>query len=95
MPSARRPKSSTARGYGTEHQRRRRAALAAAYGTRCRRCGQLMLPGQQLDFGHPVDLAVDRTSRADVMEHASCNRSAGGALGSERAKYATTRSVRR
>ncbi len=59
-----------------------------AYGTPCPRCGELMLKGQALDFGHSTDRAFDSSSRADRIEHAdysSCpaggNRAAGGTLG--------------
>jgi hypothetical protein len=36
------------------------------------------LPGLGLDLGHPDDapLRIDRTSRADRIEHAHCNRGA-------------------
>lgn len=76
--------------YGADHRRRRKLALEDAYGTPCARCGLPMLRGQRLDFGHSTDWALDRTSKADRMEHADhedCpaggNRAAGGRLGAE------------
>lgn len=92
MPSRKRG-SSTSRGYGTDHRRRRAAAVASAIGSPCGACGEVMLRGQELDFDHETPLAVDPASRATRVVHASCNRSAGGRLGSERAKYAPTRTV--
>lgn len=74
--------------YGSDHQRRRALAIREAYNTPCPRCGELMLKGQALDFGHSRDLAFDTSSKADRVEHAdysSCpkggNRAAGGRLG--------------
>lgn len=76
------------RPYGAEHRRRRKIALREAFGTPCPRCGLPMLPGQNLDFGHSEDLAYNRASRADRMEHADSrdcpaggNRTAGARLG--------------
>lgn len=65
------------RGYTTEHDRTRAELLPGAYGQPCPRCGDPMLPGQDLDLGHSVALAVDPSSKADRIEHSSCNRSAG------------------
>lgn len=64
------------RGYDTEHDATRRRLLPDAYGRPCPRCGLPMLPTQPLDLGHTVPLRVDPTSRADRIEHASCNRAA-------------------
>jgi hypothetical protein len=64
------------RGYGYRHQVLRRALLPFAYGRACPKCGQLMLPGQQLDLGH----TEDRTAYTG-MEHAHCNRRAGALKG--------------
>jgi hypothetical protein len=74
--AARKP-SARQRGYDAEHDRTRAHLLPLAYGKPCPRCGQPMLPGQALDLGHRVARAVDPHCRADRMEHASCNRSAG------------------
>jgi len=64
------------RGYGRQHQKLRELLLPAAYGTPCWRCGELMLPDQDLDLGH----REDRNGYAG-MEHAKCNRGAGGRKG--------------
>ena len=77
--------------YDFEHQQRRNRLLPVAYNTPCPRCGQLMLMGQDLDLGHTVDVAVDPNSKADRVEHASCNRSAGGKLGQQRARLKPSR----
>lgn len=74
--------------YGPEHRRRRRIAIEAAYGCPCPRCGEPMLRGQRLDFGHTLDRALHPLAKADRMEHADSsdcpeggNRSAGARLG--------------
>lgn len=74
--------------YGAEHRRRRELALREAYGQPCPRCGEPMLKGQALDFGHSTDLAYDPASKADRIEHADSrdcpeggNRTAGARLG--------------
>jgi len=47
-------------------------------GSPCDRCDQPMWLTQDLDAAHPHDrpLRLDRTSRADHLEHARCNRGA-------------------
>jgi len=67
------------RGYDAEHDRRRRAwAPRVARGSvSCARCGELITPGQAWDLGH----TDDRTGWTGP-EHATCNRSAGGASAS-------------
>ncbi len=67
------------RGYDTRHTNEAREAKADAVARQlpCPRCGLPMLPGQALDYGHTVARSVDPTSRADRVEHSSCNRSAG------------------
>jgi hypothetical protein len=67
--------------YGREHEATRARLLPAAYGTPCPRCGEPMLPGQELDLGHSTDRAVDPSAAGDRIEHASCNRAAGGRAG--------------
>lgn len=74
--------------YGGEHQRRRKLALKEAYGMPCPRCGEPMLKGQALHFGHAEDLVFNPASKAARMEHADksdCpeggNTAAGGRLG--------------
>lgn len=68
----------TARGYGAEHQARREQLLPHAYGRPCPRCGELMLPGQDLDLGHSTPLRHDRNAIGDRIEHAPCNRAGIG-----------------
>ena len=68
------------RGYDARHQSRRKAMLEAAYYTPCPECGELMLPGQELDAGHSTPLAHDPEAVADRIEHASCNRRAGARI---------------
>ena len=76
--------------YGAEHQRRRDELLPQAIGTDCPRCGKPMLATDDLDLGHSVDHAIDKHALGDRIEHANCNRSAGGRLGYE-LKLAETR----
>ncbi len=64
------------RGYDSRHDREAKAAKAHAIGSPCPRCGQPMLPGQALDYGHTLARAQNPTARADRVEHAHCNRSA-------------------
>ena len=47
---------------------------------RCRRCGKPMHSWQKLDFGHLTDLALGGAAGQRTLEHARCNRSAGGTL---------------
>jgi len=47
----------------------------------CARCEQPMTPEQELQAGHTRDRYFDPTARADRLEHAHCNTSAGGRLG--------------
>lgn len=70
--------STTARGYGYEHQRIRRDALAAlrereAMGaeTLCTRCTRPVHTGQPLDLDHTDDRSGYRG-----LAHRSCNRGA-------------------
>ena len=67
--------STTARGYGTQHQKlRKRVALTVKAGTAvCWRCGLPIHPWQAWDLGH----SDDRT-RWVGPEHSFCNRSAAG-----------------
>ena len=66
----------TARGYGTAHQRLRKALARqiAAGGVLCARCGKPIEPGTPFDLGH-VD--GDR-SRYQGAEHRACNRATSG-----------------
>jgi hypothetical protein len=66
----------TARGYGTAHQklRARLAPIVAAGGYICARCGLLIPPGAPWDLGHAD---YDR-SRYTGPEHRHCNRATAG-----------------
>jgi hypothetical protein len=79
------------RGYGTAHQKRKRELLPKAINTPCPRCGELMLRGQDLDLGHSEDLVTNPNAVGDRIEHAVCNRSAGGGLGNARQKLKPSR----
>lgn len=77
------PGSTTARGYGHQHQqeRARWTPLVQAGGVMCSRqgpkcIGQPIQPGQPFDLGH----TDDRTSYTGP-ECLPCNRGAGGASG--------------
>jgi hypothetical protein len=74
--------------YSGPHQAIRRALLPDAYGRPCPRCGQPMLPGQALDLGHTDDRAG-----YSGMEHALCNRRAGGQLGAARRRQQRERTT--
>jgi hypothetical protein len=66
------------RSYGKTHKATRDALLPLAYGRPCPRCGELMLPGQPLDLGHSDGRRKKIGLPGDRIEHAVCNRSAGG-----------------
>lgn len=73
--------STTARGYGAEHQKARARALRELQdGEPCPFCGGPMFPEQELDYDHAVPLAVGGARGDRRLSHASCNRSAGGKL---------------
>jgi hypothetical protein len=73
------PRSTTARGYGTQHQTLRKtwAPLVDAGQVTCPRCARPITPGQPWDLGHHD---TDRT-RYTGPEHRTCNRAAGAAKG--------------
>lgn len=90
------------RQYGAEHQRIRSRLIAAALRdiaagliVRCPRCGRPISPadirGGNVDAGHSTDVAADTRSKADRLEHVSCNRKAGAALANRRAQYRPSR----
>jgi hypothetical protein len=57
------------RGYDYRYKKIRKQLLPKAYGTPCARCGELMLPGQQLHLDHDD---WDRTKLLG-FSHAKCN----------------------
>lgn len=76
--------STTARGYGAGHQKRRAAALAALVpGTPCSRCGGPMYRDQALHLDHTDDRSGYRG-----LSHARCNTSAGGKKSGRRKRRA-------
>lgn len=87
MPPTR---STTARGYGTNHQaeRRRWEPVVAAGNATCARCHQPITPDEPWDLGH----TDDRTAWTGP-ECIPCNRGAGGRNGARvtNAKRTTTR----
>lgn len=69
--------STTLRGYGTDHQRRRaqwKPKVDAGL-VNCFRCGALIEPGRAWDLGH------DDERKTRGPEHLVCNRRAGGTNG--------------
>lgn len=73
------PRSTRARGYGTEHQALRAQLLPLAYGQNCHLCGDAMEQGQDLHLDHNEDRTGYRG-----MVHAACNRRDGARRGCER-----------
>jgi hypothetical protein len=76
LERSRRRGSTTARGYGSAHQRLRKrlAPLVASGQVRCARCGGLIYPGTPWDLGHLGHIG-DRAGY-NGAEHAVCNRGA-------------------
>lgn len=68
-------KSTSARGYGWQHQKARKAAMASfVVGQPCARCGDPLMSRRNLELDHEDD---DRT-RYKGLAHEWCNRRAGG-----------------
>lgn len=87
--------SSSARGVGWAHHKRRKAALAALVdGTPCPFCQEPMLKTQALDLDHSLPRALGGTV-GDRLAHASCNRAAGARMTNaiRRARSTRTRVV--
>lgn len=77
--------------YGWLHQLRRAALLRSALNTACPLCGRVMRRGDALDLDHSTPLVHSTTSVGDRIVHASCNRAAGGALGSRQRQLRPSR----
>lgn len=76
----------TNNAYDRNHREERanwQALIDAGHPINCWRCGQRIHPGQPMDLGHIVDLALGGNKRRRLPEHASCNRSAGAALATQ------------
>ena len=73
-------KGTTARGYGSDHQRERQKWVRKVEAglVNCGRCGQPIEPGRPWDLGHNED----RTGYTGP-EHRRCNRVAGGRNGAK------------
>lgn len=70
-------RTTTQRGYGHKHQKRRHLLLTRHIeGTLCNRCHQPMYKTQGLDAGHPDDQPASQGGMADRLEHITCNRGA-------------------
>jgi hypothetical protein len=76
-------KRSTAdRGLGGEHRADRKRKLAAfREGDRCPRCGCPMYAWQALDLDHSIPRVFGGIGGPTRLCHRSCNRRAGGRLG--------------
>lgn len=68
--------TTTQRGLGWEHQKRRAALLPHAYGQPCPWCGETMERWQRLDLDHTVPRAHGGTVGDRIM-HRACNRERG------------------
>jgi hypothetical protein len=77
MAWAKRQAPKRQRGYDYQFVKLRKQLLPSAYGTRCVRCGELMLPGQKLHLDH------DDWDRSKLLgwSHAQCNLRAAGRKG--------------
>jgi hypothetical protein len=73
--------------YGSEHQRARRAALAAFKdGDMCWRCRRPMRSWQALDLDHVRAVAHGGSDGPKRLAHARCNRAAGAVIGNRSAR---------
>lgn len=80
--------STTARGYGYTHRKRRAELLPLYLGTPCTggRCGGVTLTTRNADLEHTVPLALGGTQLGDRIICTKCNRGQGNAIARARAK---------
>jgi len=64
--------TTTQRGYGSPHQRRRARLLPLAIGKPCDLCGETMHAEQKLDLDHTISAMLGGIG--DRIVHAKCNR---------------------
>ena len=76
----RRAMTTTQRGYGAAHQRKRALLHANAIGNPCPICHDTMHHNQPLDLDHTTPLSTDPTSQGDRIVHSSCNRAHGASI---------------
>ena len=72
------------KAYDQDHREERanwQALIDAGHPVDCWRCKKRIHPGQPMDLGHIVDLALGGNPKRRRPEHAGCNRAAGGAVG--------------
>jgi len=70
--------TTTERGLGWEHQKRRKAAVAAFVpGTPCAYCGEPMWNVRQLDLDHVLPRAAGGARGPVRLVHRACNRAEG------------------
>lgn len=75
------PLTTTQRGLGSDHQKRRKTALAALIeGTPCPFCGNPMTRDMQLDLDHGTPLRLGGNGGDSRLAHRACNRRAGAKL---------------
>lgn len=86
--------TTTERGLGYTHQRRRRQLLPLAYGTPCPICGNLMVKGQALDLDHTLPRSRGGV-HGDRITHATCNRSRGNRIDLQPTRAVINAHVRR
>jgi hypothetical protein len=72
--------STTQRGYGWSHQKRRKYLLPRAIGKPCPLCGLVMRADQRLQLDHSTPLATNPNSIGDRIVHATCNARRGARL---------------
>lgn len=71
--------TTTERGLGWDHQKRRAKLMQFAIGTICELCGELILPGQKLHLDHSTPRAHGG-QHGDRIVHGECNDRAGATV---------------